>query len=415
VRDDPVYAFAAATALSQVFPAIVAPLLSRLYSPAAFGGYATFYAIVAIASTVAAFSMHNAILTEPDDDDAAIATTCSLVAPILFAALFSLVLAVTPDAILHAVFPSIAPDLLRWLPLTILVAVVFQIGYTWLLRSGKYRELAANKLLLAAATAGLQIAIGLAQLETLGFILANLAGYGVALVAVWRLVLQDHRFTRNWPRASALRAFYRKHHRFATYTTPAQLVNGGSNYLPDLMIGRLFGAEVLGQYSLGMRMVVMPLAFVATTAQDVYRRESAREHAETGGSQRTFRKGFTIMSSAAVFLLLPVILSLPFLFPVVFGARWADAGHYVLAMAALLLVRFVSSPLSYTWIVAGKQRQDLFWQVGLLALTVATLSLPLYWLPGITPTQLFLVYGNSVAGWYLLALYFSYRWSHPSR
>lgn len=415
MQDNPVYAFAMATAVSQLFPVMVAPLLSRLYSPAAFGGYATFYAIAVIAGTIAALSMHNAILTEANDSAAAVASVNSLVAPVLFAILLLIVLTCLPGSILVTAFPQIDPHLLYWLPLTLAISSIFQIGYTWLLRLGMYRELAINKLLLAASTAGLQIAVGLAQLETGGLILANLAGYTLALVAVWRLVLRDRRFIWYWPRLPALFAFYRKQQQFALYTTPAQLVNSGSSYLPDLMIGRIFGAEVLGQYSLGMRMVAMPLAFLASTAQDVYRRESAREFSETGGCPHTFRKGFTVMTGAAILLLLPGIMLLPHLFPWIFGERWLHAGYYVQAMSALLLVRFVSSPLSYTWIVAGKQQQDLYWQVGLLLLTLAALSLPKHWFPGITPVQQLLFFGSTVAVWYLFALYLSFRWSRQPK
>ena len=39
----------------------------------------------------------------------------------------------------------------------------------------------------------------------------------------------------------------------------------------------------------------------------------------------------------------------------------------------LFALRFVASPLSYTFFIAGRQRINLVWQIALLAMTVGTL------------------------------------------
>lgn len=411
VKTSPVFAFSAATAIAQVFPLAVAPLLSRLYSPAAFGGYATFYAASIILGTVAALSMHNVILVEENDEDAFPATFVILVAPVAFSFALLAVLLLAPSRLLGELFPQIDPGMLLLLPATILCASVFQAGYMWLLRMGRYRALAANKLILAAATAGLQVGIGFLQVEAMGLILANLAGYVLAIFAVWRVVLSDAERGIRLPALSDVRRIYSRHRNFPLFTTPAQLVNSTANYLPDLLIGRLFGVEVLGQYSLGMRMVAMPLAFLATTVQDVFRRDSSREFATTGGCQRSFSRIFMVTSGVAALFLAPGIFMLPWVFPWVFGDQWSSAAFYIQAMAALLIVRFVSSPLSYVWIVTGRQKQDLQWQLGLLVVTVASLLLP-GWLAGpLTAVEQFMIFGTSVASWYALALYLSFRWS----
>lgn len=410
-KSSPVFAFSAATAVAQVFPLVVAPLISRLYSPAAFGGYATFYAVAIILGTVAALSMQNVILIEEKDEDAFAAMIVVLLAPLTFSLTIALALVLAPARLLLDLFPQIDPRLLLLLPLTVVFSSVFQVGYVWLLRMGQYRVLAANKIILAATTAGVQVGIGFLHIGALGLVLANLAGYCLATLAVWRVVFSDEKRRARAPTLQAVRDVYLRHRNFPLYTTPAQLLNSTANYIPDLLIGRLFGAEVLGQYSLGMRMVAMPLAFLATTVQDVFRRDSSREFAATGGCERSFARILIVTSGVAVLLLAPGIFLLRWVFPLVFGVEWSSAAFYIQAMAALLIVRFVSSPLSFVWIVTGRQKHDLQWQLGLLFITVASLFLP-RWLAGsIPPVEQFMIFGTSVASWYGLALYLSFRWS----
>ena len=47
-------------------------------------------------------------------------------------------------------------------------------------------------------------------------------------------------------------------------------------------------------------------------------------------------------------------------------------------MIILISIRFVSSPLSYVWIIRGYQGLDLLWQFGLVILTISSFIVPTY-------------------------------------
>lgn len=410
LRASPVLMFAVATAVSQASSVLIAPIVSRLYSPSAFGTYATFYALAAIAGTVVGLALHNAILLEEDDERAFEAALSALVAPAIMNGGFLLILVVVPDGILRRIFPAIEAELLYFLPFTVLGAVVFQIGYTWLLRIGQYRVLSLNRLALAAITSVLQVGIGTLRLGAVGLIVANLLGYVCAGIAIWRGV-RDHSPKISRLSSTAARQVYRKHRALPIYTMPAQLVNSAASYLPDILIGRIFGASVLGHYSLGMRTVGTPLGFITSTAQDVFRREAALEYASEHGCPRSFRKWFVVMLASASGLLIPLLLALPLLLPRVFGTEWSDSAVYVQAVAGLLIVRYISSPLSYVWIVTGRQRLDLYWQLGLLFISTVSLLGPSWLLPESSAVVRLAIFGSAVASWYVFALILSFRWS----
>ena len=61
------------------------------------------------------------------------------------------------------------------------------------------------------------------------------------------------------------------------------------------------------------------------------------------------------------------------LFVLAFGPEWREAGKAAIILLPLFALRFVASPLSYTFYIAEKQHIDLMWQICLLAMTLTTL------------------------------------------
>jgi O-antigen/teichoic acid export membrane protein len=110
-------------------------------------------------------------------------------------------------------------------------------------------------------------------------------------------------------------------------------------------------------------------------------------------------------------LMIPVAALAPLAFSILFGQEWRQAGHLVQALVFFLMVRFVSSPLSYVWIIRGKQSIDMWWQAGLVAVTaLAFVGTNLLW-PGIGLFGTLLVYSVLGGGWYGLCIFLSYRFS----
>lgn len=204
---------------------------------------------------------------------------------------------------------------------------------------------------------------------------------------------------------------FKQHRRLALYTVPAGLINSIGSQLPELLINRFFGTFMLGQYSLANRVINQPLSFVAISAQDILREKCSTEFRANGNCKTTFQTFFVILTIVAVIVLIPITIIAPTFFSVVFGSNWAEAGLFVQALAVLIGVRFVSSPLSYIWIVRGKQSLDMLWQVGLLILTAGVFfSVEAFW-PTASLTDTLLAYSGIVGSWYGVCLFLSYRFA----
>ena len=126
------------------------------------------------------------------------------------------------------------------------------------------------------------------------------------------------------------------------------------------------------------------------------------------------------MGIAAVALLIPIILVVPYVFPIIFGSQWNQSGVLIQAIGLLLIVRFVSSPLSYVWIIRGHQKLDFLWQVGLLIISLTTFLAPPLIKPDVSLYEVLWVYSAGVGAWYVFCLLVSRHFAYspsvaPSR
>lgn len=403
--------FVSSSALVMLFPLISAPIIARLYSPGDFGIYAVFYSLATILSTVSSLELRNVALIEADRVDGAhgaclalsVVTTFSLI-------LLGLVFAI-PDAwATHLLGANVLP-FLHWLPATVFLMGGSQVLYAWATREKEYKILARNKFILGLSTMLLQIGIGLTGPGAIGFIVANLAGLSLAMLLLSLLFSRTLRQLKpRFSLASALEQF-RRHYRLTVWTMPSSLVNSMSQFLPDLLINRFFGPALLGQYSLAVRMLNMPIAFLSASIQDFFRQQASAEFNERGHCRSSFWRFTALTVTGALLFILPVIVLIPYIFPIIFGSQWSEAGTLIQAVAFLTIVRFISSPISYVWIIQRRQSLDFLWQIGLLSLGLTTLILPPVLDPRITLYSTLWVYSLAVGAWYVLAIAVSYRLS----
>jgi O-antigen/teichoic acid export membrane protein len=104
-------------------------------------------------------------------------------------------------------------------------------------------------------------------------------------------------------------------------------------------------------------------------------------------------------------LALGVVLVAEPLFVLAFGEPWRQAGVIAIWLMPLFTMRFVASPLSYVFYIAGKQQVDLLWQCALLAMTLAAFVFPSTFETSVS------FYAVGYAALYVVYIVMSYRYS----
>jgi O-antigen/teichoic acid export membrane protein len=108
----------------------------------------------------------------------------------------------------------------------------------------------------------------------------------------------------------------------------------------------------------------------------VFKRSAASSFRDRGHCKEEYVRTFCLLAAGGGILALGVIVVAESLFVVAFGEIWRQAGIIAIWLMPMFALRFVASPLSYVFYIAGKQQVDLIWQCALLMITLLSFMLP---------------------------------------
>jgi O-antigen/teichoic acid export membrane protein len=123
--------------------------------------------------------------------------------------------------------------------------------------------------------------------------------------------------------------------------------------IPSVFIARTYGSETLGQYALSYLVVCFPSTLLGGAIGNVYYQRASERWAQG------FSFGDIWRSTAKKLLLigLPIygaaILTMRWLFPLLFGNVWGPAGYYGEILAISAFFSFATLPMSWACLVVG--------------------------------------------------------------
>ena len=362
------------TIIAQAIPVAISPILTRLYTPADLGVLALYVSIISIAVVVATGRYELAILL-PRRDREAFDILVVAVGLALFVSAIALLLVFVFRAPLVAQFSG-SGTVGLWLyalPFSVLMTALYQSLAYWNNRKKHYSRLAASKVGQSGAMCSAQVGAGMANAGSSGliggYVLGQLAANGMLLRATWaeaRVRLKQCTVARLW-------AVARRHRIFPTFMIPGHLANVASSQMPVLLLSLLYGPHIAGFYSLAERVLVLPSSIIGSAIGDVYRQQAALAYQATGNCRELFLRTAKKLAVIALIPLIAAVAAGPWLFSVLFGPVWREAGEVTALIGAMVFFQIVSSPLSQTVLLAHMQRLDLLWQIVRLALSVGSI------------------------------------------
>lgn len=390
------------TVFAQLVGVAATPILSRIYTPAAFGILGVFLSILGVGSTAATLRYSQAILLPEDDDEAASAvwlsiTTALAASIVLAAALFLL--------------DGVIPTELRLPPIyTILLAVGVFAGAgietycTWGVRRETYKTVAWAKATEGVGKPSTQIAIGL---------VGGASGLGLVTGAVLGRVLSLLLFVMTYVRGSgppasslswrALRRVGYRYRAFPLYAAPGALLNNMGLQTAPVVLALAFGPSVAGFFALSQRIVALPAVFLGRSVAQVYAGEAAKRARDSGDELATlFRRTWTHLLLIGLPVAAILVVGGPFLFRLAFGPEWEESGHFVRLMALMLVLQTAASPVSHTLSILERQGWYLGWSA--LRLALVLLSLAGSYALGWQPRAAIAAYSCAMATSYLILL-----------
>ncbi len=107
---------------------------------------------------------------------------------------------------------------------------------------------------------------------------------------------------------------------------------------------------------------------ISGNVSKVYMESATKELYEQKNYYNSFKKTTLLLSIVAILMVIVLFLfAPPFLFHIVFGSNWKEAGIYVQILAPMFGLRLIVSALSVGTIISQKQDLELKVQVMFLA------------------------------------------------
>lgn len=376
--------------IAQAIGFLVLPLLSRLFTPDAFGTFQLFQSIFSVLLVFASMRFEIALLSAENDSELR-ATFWLCLAVTAATTIFVAILAAS---IMASGWPEPAAALpfSLWLfPLALLAGGLAQLLPYVVTRESAFSVSANSKMAQSGAYAIAGVSIGALAPIISGLILADIIGR-IALAAV--LLGWTFRRCRALFEPAATRemlAAARKYRGFPLITVPGGIVNTLGSVLTPVMIYASFSPYVSGQFGLVERSLTIPMAMLVTAVSQVYMAGFA-EAIRTPG-QSALLQFHKVVRNMALIGLAPVLVIMafgPIIFVTLFGQRWELAGEFARIMAPAYLFLLVSGAVNMTLLLLGRQKLQMAWEIGRLAAMVALwTAIPFFALSEITAVILY--------------------------
>jgi O-antigen/teichoic acid export membrane protein len=130
--------------------------------------------------------------------------------------------------------------------------------------------------------------------------------------------------------------------------------------LPVLLLGSFYGTKAAGIFGLAYSMIHLPMDLIGLSVAQVYYAEIAKYG--KNNPQQIYLLSVSITKKLLWIGLIPlgiIILLGPWLFQIIFGSEWYDAGIYARFLIPYIMVAFISTPLASVFNVFEKQSYQL--------------------------------------------------------
>lgn len=357
---------AGGTAGAQAIAMASTPVITRLYGPEALGFLGTFTAIVSVVAPCAALTYPIAIGLPKSDGDAKGLMRLSFYLSVALTILVSLAILVGKDWFIEVFNLQSIAAFIVLIPLAMFFSAWLEIAQQWLIRK-KLFSITARVAVVQSLFVNFA-KIGFGWFNPAAIVLIVLAVIGNALNSIMlflsikkREVLVTH--TDENHSATPLVELAKKYYDFPLYRAPQVFINSASQSLPVLMLASLFGPAAAGFYTLARLAMAVPSMLVGKSVGDVFypRINEAVHNGED--ITRLIVKATVVLAAVTLLPFALVVAFGPWLFSVVFGAKWAAAGVYARWLAFFFYFNLINRPSVASVPALGLQKGLLVYEI----------------------------------------------------
>lgn len=341
------------TTFAQILTILVAPVLTRLYGPEDFGVWALYLSITSIIGVIACLRYEFSIMLPESDEEAVNLLGLSILAVLTVTFLTVPVVWYFKAQIVDLLNSPQIGEYLWLIPLSVFVNGIFLALNQWNSRTKLFKRLSISRISSSVSTATTQIVLGLAghPPTPAGLIGGSIAGPSAATLVLGGQIWRDdkNQITMNlrWRQIYESAVRYRN---LPLIDSWSALMNSVSWQLPAFLLSAFFTPAIVGFYSLGFRLLQLPMSLIGSSISQVFYQRASRAVSD-GTLSVLVENVFRILVIIGMFPILILTIVGGDVFTVVFGRSWTEAGVYAQILSIWAFIWFISSPLSTIYLV----------------------------------------------------------------
>ena len=350
------------TALAQLIPIVLQPILRRYYTPDIFGAYAVYLSLVGILSIISCFKYDLAIILPRKDKEAANILFLSIFINTLFNILLFFVILIWKNKILH--FFNLSEKFsvyLYFVPLGIFFYSFYQIINNWLVRKKGFLPISVNKFVRRGFEGFAQVLFKFAK-NAHGIIFGDLIGH-IANISSGIYQVRRRGFSLSLYSPGKLKYVTLKYSEFPRFNIIPSFMSACSFLLPAIFLNKFFSSELTGFFDLSKLLLSIPLALISTSISNVL----LQSISEKFKGNKSLKKDLLLILGIVSAIGLVEILGITFfgveLFKLIFGKMWAFSGTISRILVWSYALNFISASFSAVFISMNKIKLLSIWQV----------------------------------------------------
>lgn len=367
-----VLVLAGGAAAGQAAVLLASPILTRLYAPEDLGLFAVYTSILSLLAVLASWRYELAIPLPDDDETAVNVLVVSILVVFGMASLTIMTVWLFGDAITRWTnAPALKPYL--WLlPLSLLGTGAYQALSYWAIRTKAFEPLAETKVGQGLGRVMTQLIGGFLHPGAIGLLLGDMVGRMAGVGTLISLVLRRDRRVLERVSLTGMRSAAIRYRRFPMIANVSGVLNTAGLEAPFLLLAVLYGPQVAGWFTLGQRVIAAPMALIGQAVSQVYLGEvSGAVSRDVRVVDQLFQKTLRKLLAWGAIPIFLISLGGPWLFEMLFGGAWTEAGKYVRSLCLMFVLQFAVVPVSQTLNMLERQDVQLAWDAGRLSLVMA--------------------------------------------
>lgn len=373
-----VFTLMAGTVIGQALVFVLAPFITRLFTPEDFTLLEQYTMLVTILSVVVTGKYEFAIMHPKDQNDARHIAALALKVAFYSCVVLSFIILFLAKEISYLLVNEPIGVYLWTLPVVLFFTAVFNVFNYWFSRLKQYKIAANSKVLSAVSSEPVKIATGFGVWGATGLVFSTLVGSVVAGVyAFWEFLKSEPQGLKNLSneRMKALAVLHKDYPLFSIW---GSVLNRLAQWAHVGIFTVYYGLVAVGFMALCRRMFMAPLNVISNSYSQVFFQRISE--IEDPKELRSLYYKVLVRFLAAAALMVFVVQMLPGnTMGVVFGAAWANSFMYLKYLVYWFALNFVTSSLAFITYRINMQRVGLFLDALHFVLAILAVYLAHHW------------------------------------